>query len=407
MRRRGAAAMASCAAALLPLGALAPSFAHDGPHHDAASVIDSRRKHADPGLSNTRSELLARAEAELAHGDAVAASDTFERAAMMLHAADTEMGLVRSYMQSGQYARALAFCAHTAGVHRESPAAGALYAWLLRAGGQSAFADRTLRQSLERAPRDAVVLATQRAFANALPVAAPELLQAPQRMAPQAVMLGGQPEVPAAARTVGSAVLAGRGALALVPLATLRDAGGQGLWVRNGLGQTTRAQLQPDAELKAMGIAMLRLDLPLDGSDALQTAPREPFAGSPGFAVQYAAQQDATAAWPWLTLGFFGAMPSQGGGARSLGIDLAGGPHGGPVFDAQGRLAGLALPGADGEALLVPALRWQDTPAGSQAPVATATAAARAAPTEQVYESALRVALQVIALPDKARQAQH
>jgi len=401
-RLRGATIASSLSAALLPLVAPAPSFAHDGPHDDAASVIDSRRKQADPRLTHARTELLARAESELARGDASAASDTFERAAMMLHAADTEMGLVRSYMQAGQYARALAFCAHTAGVHREAPAAGALYAWLLRAGGQGAFAERTLLQSLERAPSDAVLRATQRAFANALPVATPELLQTPQRMAPQAVMLGGQADVPAAARTYGSAVLAGRGEVALVPLTTLQDAAQTGVWVRNGLGQTTRAQVQPNAELRAMGLALLSLEAPLDAGDALQSAPREPFAGSPGFAVQYAPQQDATAAWPWLTLGFFGAMPLQDN-ARRLGIELAGGPFGGPVFDAQGRLTGMALPGPGGVALLVPANRWQGTLAALPAPVAMATASARAAPNEQVYESALRVALQVIALPGTAR----
>ena len=79
-----------------------------------------------------RAALLDAAEAALARGDTEAALAGFERAAGMLHAPDTEMGLVRSQMQAGQYRRALAFAAHTAGAHLEAPAASALYAWLLR-----------------------------------------------------------------------------------------------------------------------------------------------------------------------------------------------------------------------------------------------------------------------------------
>ncbi|MBS0450638.1 MAG: hypothetical protein JSS14_04945 [Proteobacteria bacterium] len=371
--------------------------AHDGPHaDDAAMVIDSRHRQTTPAQKDARAELLARAEAELARGDAVQAGDTFERAAMMLHAADTEMGLVRSYMQAGQYARALAFCAHTAGVHRESPAAGALYAWLLRAGGQAAFAERTLAQSEQRSPDDAVVRLTRQAFAAPMPLASAPLLRTPHRMAPQAVMLGGQAAVPAAARVVGSAVLLNSGSLAVVPLAAVREAGGQGLWLRNGLGQTTQASVQPDAALQAQGVMLVKLETPMDPGQGTQPAPREPFAGSPGFAAQYAPQQDAQPAWPWLSPGFFGA-PALQGHARPLGIDLAPSPFGGPVFDAQGRLAGMALPGPSGEATLLPASAWHgDGP--QPAAAAQAPSPSRVAPTGQVYETALRVALQVISL---------
>lgn len=389
---QGFAARALAVVMLLSLGLAA--HAHDGPHEDAATVIDGRRHH-DPALKDARAELLRRAEAELAGGDAQAASETFERAAMMLHAADTEMGLVRSYLQAGQYARALAFCAHTAGVHRESPAAVAVYAWLLRAGGQGVFAQRTLEQALQRAPQDAVVRETQRAFAAPLPVASAPLLQTPHRMAPQPVMLGGQAAPPPSARVVGGAVLAGEGALALVPLASLRDAAPDGLWLRNGLGQTTRARREPDAALEAQGVALLRLALPLDAGPAPALAPREPFAGSPGFAFQYAAQPDAQAAWPWLSQGFFAGLPAQG--RRRLGIDLPAGPDGGPVFDSQGRLAGMVLAGSDGGMFLFPTTRWPVADGSAStppAPVAQKTAAA-----EQVYEHALHVALQLVALP--------
>ncbi len=381
--------------------------AHEGPHGDAAAAtIDGRLR--DTKQMDARAALLQRAEAELARGDAAAASETFERAAMMLHAPDTEMGLVRSYMQAGQYRRALAFCAHTAGVHREAPAAGALYAWLLRAGGQNAFAARTLDETLQRAPQDAVALQTRRAFAaTALPVTTAPLLQTPHRMAPQPVMLGGQSDVAPGARAVASGVLIGNGTLALVPKAALGASPPAQIWVRNGLGQTTRAQrLQSPADaLNALGVALLHLEVPLEPAPASGgPAPaREPFAGSPGFAIQYASDTASAAAWPWLSQGFFGPLPAQHQTPRPLGIELAPGPYGGPVFDSQGRLVGMALPGPQGEAQMLSAARWQSLPGMPPPSPVQDEAASRpprgTAPADEVYESGLRVALQVIALP--------
>jgi tetratricopeptide (TPR) repeat protein len=413
------AVAAACAGGLALCGALAlgwtaPAAAQAGLQDKdkaAAATIDIRLH--DSRLMDARAALLARAEAELARGDAAAATETFDRAAMMLHAPDTEMGLVRSYMQAGHYRRALAFCAHTAGVHREASAAGALYAWLLQAGGQGAFAERTLKAALERAPQDAVLLETRRALAAPLPTASAALLQTRHRMAPQPVMLGGQPAVPADARVVASGVLLAGGTLALVPRSAVVDASPQGapVWVRNGLGQTTRAQIAATDQkaLNALGVALLRLEAPLDASAvAAGPAPREPFAGSPGFALQYAAgaassasASDAGAAWPWLSQGFFGTLPAQPDRSRRLGLELAAGPYGGPVFDAQGRLAGMAVPGPQGEALMLSATRWQGLPGmpTSSAVQDEAVSPPRGtAPADEVYESGLRVALQVIAL---------
>jgi hypothetical protein len=377
------------------------------PPRSAASITDFRVN--DPALMDARAAVLRRAEAELAQGDTAAANETFDRAAMMLHAPDTEMGLVRTYMQAGQYRRALAFCAHTAGTHRESPSGGALYAWLLRAGGQGAFAERVLNETLARAPQDPVSLEVRRAFAEPRPQASGPLLQTPHRIAPQAVMAPGQAAVPEAARVVSSGVLIRDGTLALVPHAAVRSAPSGMVWVRNGLGQTTRARIDETASktLEALGVAVLRVDAALEPPPSQTVALREPFAGSPGFAVEYAESGTAVPAWPWMSQGFFGALQANGG-LRRLGIDLADGAHGGPVLDAQGRLAGIALPGPEREAVVLPASRWQDLPgiaaAGpppSQPDAASPAAPARpsaALPADQAYESGLRLALQVIAL---------
>jgi len=76
---------------------------------------------------------------------------------------------VRSQMQMGEYRRALAFASHTAGAHLEAPAAAALYAWLLRAGGQHAYATLVLEAAFQHNAADPVLVATRRAFADRVP----------------------------------------------------------------------------------------------------------------------------------------------------------------------------------------------------------------------------------------------
>ncbi|MBO9647483.1 MAG: hypothetical protein J7605_03170 [Variovorax sp.] len=370
----------------------------------AAAITDFRVN--DPAQMDARAKLLARAEGELARGEVSAANDTFERAAMMLHAPDTEMGLVRTYMQAGQYRKALAFCAHVAGAHLESGPAGGLYAWLLRAGGQNDFADRVLRETLARLPQDPVALEVRRAFASPTPVATGAMLQTPQRMAPQPLLMGDQPPITEAARVVSGGVLIANGTMALVPSAALQADGTRAIWVRDGLGRTTRAHADPSTQpLASYAVTVLRLDPPLPAEGLPALAPRDPFAGSAGFAFEYAAQQDATPAWPWLSQGFFGTLRS-GDAPRMLGIGVAGTTHGGPVLDAAGRLAGMVLPGRD-EPMMLSASRWAEAlPDSSQiakaavAPQAGAvTRPGAAIPSDEAYESGLRSALQVIVVP--------
>lgn len=66
-------------------------------------------------------------EAALVRGDDDAAQLTYERTAAMQHCADAERSLVRTFMQTGQYRRAMAFVAHTASAHRETAGGAVLY----------------------------------------------------------------------------------------------------------------------------------------------------------------------------------------------------------------------------------------------------------------------------------------
>jgi hypothetical protein len=361
-------------------------------------LIGAGHAHAQPA----REALLQAAEQALARGDTAAAVQRFEQAALLADAADIEMGQVRASMQAGAYRQALALCAHTAGEHRDVPAAGALYAWLLHSGGHEAVAQRVLNETAARAPNDAVVQATLRAFASPSGAAAGAMLEAPQRMAPEAIMRKDQAPPPLTSRVMASGVLVDGGRSAWVPTAALD--GARRLWVRNGLGHTTEA-IRDEAPhaLGTFGITRLRLATPLDVGDAA-LAPRDPFAGSPGHAIEYAAAADSAPAWPRLRLGFFGGFEGNAG-LRKLGIELPPGPHGGPVFDAAGRLAGIALPSASGQGVMLPASMLRaamvtaaQVPEPGSASAASAAPAPRV-PSDEVYERALRVALQVIVAP--------
>ena len=349
--------------------------------------------------------MLLRAEADLARGDAAAALEGFERVAATGHAVEIELGLVRAYMQTGQYRRALGFAAHVAGEHPDVSAATVLYAWLLRAGGQVDVSSRVLAAALERSPDDAVARAAAAAFASAVPAAIDALLVAPHRMAPVAVLAPGQPAVSPQAQVVASGVLVDGGRRALVPASSL-TARATRLWVRNGLGQTSEAEVEAPGSSATTGEALvLRLRLPIVVVD-VAVADREPFAGSPGFAFEYPAAASPMPAWPQLRQGFLGTTQAEGG-RRRLGFDVL--HPGGPVLDAQGQLAGMVLADSEGQALMLPVSRWprlagSDLAATSGAPAASSTPAATQRPARPIaadaaYERAMAIALQVIALP--------
>lgn len=367
--------------------------------------------------------LVSRGESHLAASDTPAAQRAFDDAALIRHAAEAELGLVRTYMQAGDYRQALAFAAHAAGAHREFPGGVALYAWLLKMGGQDAAALHFLGEALARAPTDAALLAARSALASSTLPNAGVLMQTPLRLAPY----DGSALVPDGAQVAGSGVLLNGGRTALAPAAApgLRTSPSQRVWVRNGLGQCSAATLlRPVADT---GLVLLQLDralpLPTEVSVGLQAAPRAPFAGSPSYLVAYGAAgppAGAVPAWPLLTQGFFGrsANGADAPNARPINIDLTPETRGGPVFDALGRLAGVAVVAPDGLASqMVPVAAFgelvgvvQELPvlAPVKAPVVApavspASPPAAPMPVDLLYERALRVALQIMVEPEVPR----
>jgi len=340
----------------------------------AAVLLTAAVAGSDGGLApgeHDRLEWLGRGEAALARGDVTQALSVFERAAGMRHAADSEMGLVRAYMQSGAYRRALAFAAHTAAAHRDVPAGAVLYAWLLHVGGQTALAQRALDTADARAPGDTLVAQARAQLRSPTPVAEGALLDAPWRVAPHDA---GAPLPPSAA-VAGSGILVDAGRRALASLAGPGAA--RALWVRDGLGRRRAAELERYVE--SLGLSLLRLEAPMDDAAALGLAPRDPFPGSPAFAMDFIVKSGIAPAWPVLRVGFVGTSAHDTGA----------------LFDLHGRLVGIGVPDADGRPRFVhvSALRREF---GEVLGVVADQSAQRLA-ADAMYESALPLALQVIA----------
>jgi len=321
--------------------------------------------------------LLAEGEARLQAGDIDAARRALERAALTGHAADVELAQLRTMMQAGEYRQALAFAAHVAGAHLDASAGAVMYAWLLRLGGQDAVARQVLDAAVRRLPDDPTLARVPDWWGGKD--------AAPTWLAPYA--LGSS--AAADARAVGSALLLpdGRHAVAALPEGSRTEP----LWLRNGLGRTSEAELvRRDA---ATGLALLRLVDPLDAPLVWARAPREAFAGTAAYAVGFVANDTGNAAWPQLSIGFLGAgVP--GSDARWLGIDIPRGTAGAPVLDPAGRLVGISLPpGSDGRVRMLGVGRLEALT--GPLPLPGADAAPRLG-LDEVYERAMRVVLQVL-----------
>lgn len=330
-----------------------------------------------PAVMAAHSTLMAQGAASLAGGNAEAAANAFDRAVAMVHAPDAELGLVRSYLQAGHYRQALSYAAHTAGAHSDEPEGVALYVWLLFLGDQQAAAKRILDEAQAPAPADTALTPLRRRMTTG----------AGNVFAPVAVLPG--PDASAVMK--GSGVLLADGRRALAPSSAV--AGRRALWVRNGLGQTRRAVV--DTVFRREGLALLTLDSSLAPPDGYGGASGKSFPGSLAYYAGYAMTGQPGAQWPAMQHGFIG-MPVNGSQAMSLGMDPGKGGHGGPVFNAEGALAGIALRAPNGEHVLLPVGQIGQMLGESVFPVAAPTGGPRMA-IEHVYENAMRVTLQVLA----------
>lgn len=274
-----------------------------------------------PERQKERGELLRAGEDALARRNTAAAQEAFESATYILHGIDTDASLARTYMQNGQYQRALALGSHMAGVHTYAQGGTVLYIWLLHQGGQPAMAKRLLAVARERWPQHDLLDQLSQQIHEAGPQPIGPLLTPPIRLAPYGDSVG----LPSMARVVGSATLLRPGIHAVVPVALLPHQGQ--LWLRNGLGQLAQATF--DGRLLTPDLALVNLAAPLPVAEEQGVAPDDPLPGSRAYAVAYVPTPYAHPAWPVMRVGAWGETLAVTGG--------------GPAFDANGRLVGVVL----------------------------------------------------------------
>lgn len=357
----------------------------DWPAYPAVRFVHAEAAGVASGIQAKRDALMKQGAAALAAGDTKTAATAFETAVSMVHAPDAELGLVRSYMQDGKYRQALSYGAHTAGAHKEEPEGTALYVWLLYLGGQEAAAKRILLEAQARIPENAVLDSVQRRI-EAGPASSSGKLHAAGAFIPYSL----PPLRAATAVMSGSGVLIDDGHYALVTLASVAHA--RHIWVRNGLGQLRQAAVE--SRFEKDGMALLKLDQSLPLTKQFTTASRDPFPGSVVYAIEYAMVRGAQPDWPVLRHGFLGS-PSGNSPEWELGITMPTGPHGGPVFDASGALAGVTISTREGKAMSLPISRMRRMLGDRLGPPIQATKGIRVA-MENIYENAMRVTVQVM-----------
>jgi hypothetical protein len=199
--------------------------------------------------------------------------------------------------------------------------------------------------------------------------------------------------LPAGARVAGSGVLFDNGKRVLVPLTTLGLS--HRVWVRNGLGQLVLAHLEKKYPHLNVAAMTLHRVLPVDAP--LTVPAKDAFPGSVAFAVGYSPSPNATPQWPVLSTGILGE-PSPDGKGRALGIPLAKGPRGGPVFDNMGRFVGMAVASTAGSDQLVPASQLYSAVGESMGKISVAPDHDRM-PIDYLYELALQNTVQIIRAP--------
>ena len=107
----------------------------------------------------TISELVAGAESALASGDAQKAAEMYEQAAAIGESAPAEIGLVRAYLQTGEFRKAVSFANLVAAEHADVTETAALLAYIEDREGHTAPALAKLKDELNKHPNDVALFA--------------------------------------------------------------------------------------------------------------------------------------------------------------------------------------------------------------------------------------------------------
>jgi S1-C subfamily serine protease len=388
------------------------------------------------------------AEEALAKGEAARAAELFDQASRI--AGDSgvaETGMVRAYMHSGEFRKALSYGNLATLEHKDSTFAYAFLAYLVDRGGFPERALAGLREARSRAPDDVALLGalSQILIERGDPDAALRDLEAWRarharhtdierlyRMALRgagASMAAGQTsrEIPFSPPPPGSAPLADVEAAwsqrwpppyqATLPLArTAQLATASGALIDGGRRVATIGSILRDARRilirssrgtwrsarvetisSETGVGVLLLDEPLAEGATDQPRPARPAPGSPCYVVGYLLRDSSDQTWPVLSAGLHGTWHGPPGGAVSATIALSPGQLGAPTLDRYGSLIGIATPGPSVDG--APAANVVVRPIGN-VPSSGQPPPAASASQQEIYERGFALAVLVVAISD-------
>ncbi len=125
----------------------------------AVGLLLATPSFADPSPAELAiQDLIGRAQTALASGHSQQAAEFYEKAAGMGESAVAEIGMVRAYLQAGEFRKTIAFGNLVAAEHPDVNDTAALLAYLEDREGQTAPALAKLGEALKNHPNDAALL---------------------------------------------------------------------------------------------------------------------------------------------------------------------------------------------------------------------------------------------------------
>lgn len=350
---------------------------------------------AQPNIDDTITALVARADTALTAGQAKNAAELYEKAAALGESPAAEIGLVRAYLQAGEFHKAIAFGNLVASEHADVSETHALLAYLEDREGQTTPALAKLDAALAKQPDDVALVGAHaeilidrmatpqaiqdldawiarnspnadiyrlRARAAVAAGKTAEEVQAWREKAAQAMTepepVNGLPATPAAvSRWPGaqmnrfpanlSSARTGNGFVVDQGKRVITNAGlvahsGKDILLRNGVGEIRTAKLEK--MLPEQGLALLRLAKPYAKQHSLPVSSRQDPANTRfcfvfGFPVTDAVETG----YPLIAPGVVVRADTGVAGLMQLTGSLGEQNSGSPVLDNSGRLIGVTV----------------------------------------------------------------
>jgi tetratricopeptide (TPR) repeat protein len=255
--------------------------------------------------------LQATMRKELAQGNTEKIKDELEQAIGNFHAVENELAIVQTLMQAGEYRHALSAAAHTQAEHPDAVDSALFYAYLLALGGQTVPASQLLEASLQVKPDSKVLnhllaqIKQQQLNSHALSL---DLSDNDIQLYPFSQSISQTLD------HVSNGVIVGNGTQVVTTFDTLKIANlktsnlKHSIWVRNGLGKQTEAEIQQT--FPQINLALLRLKEALSKNNtAALVAQKTAVAGTPYYLSGYRLTAQQQADWPIIKTDILG-MPN-------------------------------------------------------------------------------------------------